>query len=159
MTQPLITPVPDQQIQRWAYGDSSVDNPGTWRFSDLPEEDRIGPNGVDAAMGIIDRLVARNDWRGRTCRNFFGENCPSGESLSDVHDKAIVWFYEHPNVANSWAGSILNDRNLGVSTKLINFKSRWATAASIIHEYIHMCGNGSHEDGDDAKGDCGLPNI
>lgn len=152
----------ERLLQRASYGSDPAGIPDgrtgaeAGRLVPMDAADRSGANGADAALALIDRLIARADWRGRHCREFFDDHC--SESLSDIHDRAVVWFYDTPRTG-VWATSFLSGNDLGISRELMNVESRWATAASIIHEYIHLCGEGSHDIGDEAKGACGLPDI
>ena len=150
-------------IQRFTYGSGVPPAVGGRRFVVVPAAHRTGRNGIDQSMALIDSLISRADWRGRTCRNFFGAtprgHCPSGETLAQLHAKAVIW-YQDIAPANVLATTLgLGGPNIGYSTNLFDIKSRWALAASILHEYIHLCNEANHTVGDNAKLACGLPNI
>lgn len=114
---------------------------------------------VDKAIAIVERL-ARDRANYRRCHWFFRDNCPGGtiDTFRDVTAAARVWLRD-PN-PEGWLGSSIRGTHHMAYTSIPYRVSHWAIAATLVHELIHHCGQGSHATGDDAKDVCGrLPNI
>ncbi|QEC53854.1 uncharacterized protein DUF4157 [Anseongella ginsenosidimutans] len=147
-------------LQRWTYGAGDHNTSGGNTFREITAAERQGPNGMDAAMAIVDRLVAGSDWRSETCQQWYTDNCDVARSLADLNNRAVIWMWRE---ADGSGGNGLTDGANGehhaVTEQLFNIRSRWALAATILHEYWHDCENSAVDIGDDAKAACGLPNI
>jgi hypothetical protein len=148
-------------IQRWSYGAGNHNTGGRNTFREIAPQEREGSNGMNAAMAIVDRLVNGTNSRPRICQRWFTDNCDVARSLTDLHNRATIWIWRE---ADGSSGNGLTDgadtQHHAVTEQLFNLRSRWALAATIIHEYWHDCEAARAEDiGDDAKQACGLPNI
>lgn len=114
---------------------------------------------VRAAVGIVSRVVDNPDTFPR-CPRFFRDNCPGGtdNTLSDVASRAQLWFNEG---APSNRGGVRARGTDHIGYTALTFRiGRWAMAASLIHELMHVCGQPDHDVGDQAKDACGrLPDI
>ncbi len=149
-------------FQRWSYGAGTHATSGGNTLREVIDPDeRERANGMDAAMAIVDRLVNGTNWRARNCQGWFTDNCLDPRTLTDLHNRAVIWMWRE---ADGSSGNGLTDGgnrvHHAVTEQLFNIRSRWALAATIIHEYWHDCDTGAPDDiGDDAKAACGLPNI
>jgi hypothetical protein len=114
---------------------------------------------VDAAIAIIERMKNdRANYPG--CHRFFTDNCTGGTRTSfiDAVDAAVVWKRD-PN-PEGWNGSTHDNTQHIAYTRVPYDNSRWAIAATLVHELMHTCGQNDHDIGDQAKHACGrLPNI
>ncbi|MGW8251739.1 MAG: eCIS core domain-containing protein [Anaerolineales bacterium] len=161
VNRPQITPVRSQvsrQIQRYSFGSGTgPDFGGGRRFVEVPDEQRAR---VEAALGIVSRVV-NNPRDYPACPRFFTDNCPGGSAtaLTDAFNRAVIWFQDGapPTVGATTAG--LGGQDVGYTALLYRI-GRWALAASFLHEFMHICGQGDHDIGDQAKEACGrLPDI
>jgi hypothetical protein len=138
------------QIQRWSYAAGA---PPHVDYTVVPPNER---SRVNQAMNIVGR-IANSRTNFPSCHNFFRDNCPGGtiNTLKEVYDRALMW----KDTDNTILGSRVAPDNIAY-TDLSYGTGRWAIAASMIHEFIHVCGQASHVIGDQAKGQCGsLPDI
>lgn len=147
------------QVQRWAYGTGNHTTGGGANLSEVTADERRGANGFDAAMRIVDRVVGN-----RRCAQWFVDNCTDvpQPTLADLNNRAVVWMWRIADGAptgNNGLTDGTNRENHAINERLYNFRSRWAMAATMIHEYWHDCERGQPDIGDDAKAACGLPNI
>ena len=78
--------------------------------------------------------------------------------MAQVDARAVMWFNVNAP-PGALAGSVLSSNDLAYTQELFDVRSRWALAASIVHEYLHLAGQTSHNIGDNAKIACGLPDI
>ena len=112
-------------------------------------------------MAIVTRVVGNQRDYPR-CPRFFQANCPGGtaSSLSDAFTRAVVWFNENPATSDRLGVTAgLGGTNIGYTALAFRI-GRWAMAASFFHELMHVCGQGDHDLGDQAKDACGrLPDI
>lgn len=149
------------RVQRWTYGTGSHNTSGGNTFREVTADERTGANGLDSAMAIVDRLVTDSDWRAENCQQWFDDNCNDPRTLTQLNNRAVIWMWRE---ADGSGGNGLTDggsrENHAVTEQLFNVRSKWALAATILHEYWHDCDGGAANDiGDDAKEACGLPNI
>lgn len=143
-------------VQRLTYGTGTgPDFGGGDHLVPVPEAHR---DRVEAAVGIISRIVS-NPRDYPECPRFFEKNCPGGSktSLVDSFNKAVLWF----NEGAPWNRGGVTDATFNIGyTALIYRIGRWAMAASLFHELMHVCGQNDHDIGDQAKNACGrLPDI
>lgn len=145
-------------LQRFSFGTGTgPDFGGGDRLVPVPAEHR---ERVDAALAIVSRVVS-NPRDFPECPRFFQRNCPggTGTSLADAFNRAVVWFNETPSRVRGGVTAGLGSQDIGY-TNLTFRIGRWAMAASFIHELMHVCGQGDHDIGDQAKNACGrLPDI
>lgn len=138
------------QIQRWSYAEGA---PPHARYTIVPVNER---RRVNRAMNIVGR-IANSRRNFPLCHKFFQDNCPDGtiNTLKQVYDRTLMW----KDTKNTVLGSRVAPDNIAY-TDLSYGTGHWAIAASMIHEFIHVCGQRDHDIGDRAKGQCGnLPNI
>jgi hypothetical protein len=147
------------RVQRWAYGAGNHVTGGGADLSEVTAAERAGSNGFDAAMRIVDRVV-----NNRQCRQWFTDNCTDvpTPTLDDLNNRAVIWMWRIADGAPAGNNGLTDgaaDENHAINERLFNLHSRWAMAATMIHEYWHDCETGQPDIGDDAKAACGLPNI
>lgn len=145
-------------IQRFTFGSGVGPNFGGGdRLVPVPAEHQ---ERVDAALGIVSRVV-NNPRDFPACPRFFEANCPggTGTSLTDSFNRAVIWFNEGAPPTRGGVTAGLGGQNIGYTALTFRI-GRWAMAASFIHELMHICGEGDHDIGDQAKEACGrLPDI
>ncbi|MFZ1729984.1 MAG: DUF4157 domain-containing protein [Bacteroidota bacterium] len=147
------------RVQRWAYGAGNHVTGGGATLSEVTAAERAGSNGFDAAMRIVDRVVTNPG-----CSQWFTDNCTDVpiSTLADLNNRAVIWMWRTADGAPAGNNGLTDgaaDENHAINERLYNFQSRWAMAATMIHEYWHDCETGQPDIGDDAKAACGLPNI
>jgi hypothetical protein len=150
--------LPQESVQRYSFGSGAgPDFGGGDKFVEVPKEHK---DRVDAALGIVSRVV-NNPRDFPACPKFFEKNCSPGSatSLVDSFNRAVIWFNE--GAASNELGGTAGLGGADVGYTALAFRiGRWAMAATFIHELIHVCGQGDHEIGDQAKDECGrLPDI
>jgi len=147
------------RVQRWAYGAGNHVTGGGANLSEVTAAERSGSNGFDASMRIVDRVV-----NNQQCRQWFTDNCTDvpAPTLDDLNNRAVIWMWRIADGAPAGNNGLTDgaaDENHAINERLFNLHSRWAMAATMIHEYWHDCETGQPDIGDDAKAACGLPNI
>jgi hypothetical protein len=139
-----------EMVQRWSFGSGAAPHGD---YIEVPADEQAR---ITRAMNIVGR-VADNPTDFPGCRRFFRDNCPGGSNatLKNVYDNAVMWKDTDATIL----GSQVDPSNIAY-TDLTYRVGHWAMGATFVHELIHVCGQASHDIGDQAKGVCGrLPNI
>jgi hypothetical protein len=143
-------------LQRLTWGTGTgPDFGGGDRLVPVPEAHRAR---VEAAVNIVSRVVS-NPRDYPECPRFFKKNCPgnSKTALVDSFNRAVLWF----NEGAPWNRGGVTDVSVNIGYTPLTYRiGRWAMAASLMHELMHVCGQDDHDIGDAAKNVCGrLPDI
>lgn len=154
----IVHAMVNEGIQRYEFGEGAgPDFGGGIRYVPVPDDERAR---VEAALAIVSRVV-NNPRDFPACPRFFRDNCPGGSdtALYDAFNRAVIWREVGSPAGDGGSTAGVGGENIAY-TDLSYRIGRWAMAASFIHEFMHVCGQASHDIGDQAKNVCGrLPNI